>query len=308
MKASVLFLGGAKRVTLAEKLLAICSPFMHLNLFSMEKDHGFYPISSLAKILPGPNFSSATLKKILIDFINQHENPIIIPCMDAAIPIVATLNEQFSEKSIISPTIEGANVGLNKITTANFCKKIGVRHPEIFNSIKDITGKSIAKPIEGYGSKGIFIYENQNQADTTIFNTHIVQKFIDGNETTHDLYITREKLVIASSRDRYAVTAGEVDECLVRLPDNQEMELFEKIAASNLFWGPLTIQTIKNTGEIFLIEINCRFGGGVTASIEAGTPLIESYMLEALGVNIPHRKFKNLIMKRARRDFYEILP
>ena len=308
MNVSLLLLGGAKRVTLAEKLLSICHSFLQLDLYSMEKDSDFYPISSLAKIISGPSFSSPALKQALVDFISQYTNPIIIPCMDTAVSAVAALNGQsYGKTTIIGPTIEGAVVGLNKIATANFCEKTGVPYPTLFNSTKDIIGKAIAKPIEGYGSRDIHIYENPNQIDALIFNTHIVQQFIDGIETTHDLYITRGKSVIASSRERHFVTAGEVDDCLVRSPDEQEMAIFKKIAASNLFWGPLTVQTIKNDTGIFLIEINCRFGGGVTASIEAGVPLIENYIFEASGVNIPHREFKKLRMKRARRDFYQVI-
>ena len=122
-----------------------------------------------------------------------------------------------------------------------------------------------------------------------------------------DSYIASNGKVYASSRDRLAVIDGEVDHCVVRLPTDKEVSIFKKISDSGLFYGPITVQTINFNGDIFLIEINARFGGGVTASVAAGFPGIELLLFETFGIKMPHKEFKNLEMKRARRDFYRLL-
>lgn len=309
MKISVAFIGGANRVTLAEKILKISKPHCDVSFFSLEKDEDFYPISSLAKVIATPKFQTQEFDEAILKFLNTHENPILIACMDAAVPTLAKYaGLTFGQSKIIGPTLEGAHIGLNKKETANFLKKQGIAQPKFFTtSTEPFTEKVIAKPQEGFGSRGITVFNKLSQVPNELFSTHIVQEFIQGEETTHDLYISQNHSFVAGSRDRLKVTAGEVDHCIARQPTKEEMAIFEKIAHSNLFFGPITIQTIKSEKEIYLIEINARFGGGVTASIEAGVPLVELLFTEGLNLSLPHRPIRNLIMKRARRDFYQYL-
>nr|WP_241013783.1 ATP-grasp domain-containing protein [Pandoraea nosoerga] len=230
--------------------------------------------------------------------------------MDAAIPSIARLaGKDFGGGRIVGPSLQGAEISLNKALTSEFCEQVSIRHPRrYFSNLKEkIT--VIAKPIEGFGGKGIHILgPDQHHLLSGLESTHIIQELIRGAETTHDLYIDEKGNVHASSRDRLAVIDGEVDHCVVRQPRESEMAVFDKIARSGLFWGPLTVQTFQSdSGETVLIEINARLGGGVTASIAAGFPVIELFVEESFGISLPRREFRPLEMKRARRDFYRFI-
>ena len=311
MKISIILLGGARRVTLAEQLRTFFNRNGYETAFiSIERDRNFYPISSVAEVIQAPKFSDPTFEAFLNELMRCSENPLLISCMDSALPTMAQLRgKKFGKANVVAPTESGAYIALNKKATYEFCLNNKIMVPANYGR-KDtsvVTGRIIAKPVEGFGGKGIEFFERLGHIPESLFDTHIIQDFVEGQETTHDVYITRENKFYVSSRDRLAVIDGEVDHCMVRPPKEQELKIIEKISKSEIFQGPVTVQTISNDFNTFLIEINSRYGGGVTASIAAGFPAFELYAYDTYGINIQHPKFMKLEMKRARRDFYRVV-
>jgi carbamoyl-phosphate synthase large subunit len=301
-----ILLGGARRVTLAEQIRDLLKTVGYEARFlSVEKNTDFYPISGLAKIIAGPSFQDASFSSWLADLLQQHAPAIPIACMDAVLPPLAALSGTFSQ--VICSTPEGAQIALDKVATATFCLKNSIPHPELIPDGAVNPCRVSRKPRYGFGSKGLSFHERGERIDSDS-GKFIVQTFIAGDETTHDLYINRDGSYVCSSRDRIAVIDGEVDHCRVRHPDAQETAIMAAIAGSGLFFGPLTVQTMRTAdAQVFLIEINARLGGGVTASIAAGFPVIEMLLKEAAGLSLPARPRRQLEMKRARRDFYHYL-
>jgi len=306
---NVVLLGGARRVTLAEQIRSIVrSADADVHFFSVERNVEFYPIADIAKVISGPRFASDEFLPFLQEMLEGLELPLPIACMDGALPILSGLREKrIGGAQIVAPTELGARVAFNKTLTAEFCTAQGILQPKCFKVMEEVDRKVIAKPVEGFGGKGIHIIDRFSSEHSVLFNTHVVQEFISGRETTHDLYIGRDASFAMMSRDRLAVIDGEVDHCIVRPPRPDEVALCKKIADSGLFWGPVTVQTIANDEATFLIEINARLGGGVTASIAAGFGIIEQYLLDSVGLRAPLRVVHSLEMKRARRDFYRVL-
>lgn len=311
MKITVILMGGARRVTLAEQFVTLLNSLdINPDFVSLERDAGFYPISQIAETIPAPKFLDASFDAFLVDTMCRYQHPLVVACMDAALLALSRLQgRKFGGATVVSPTVEGATIALDKGLTDQFCQQYGIPHPPRYLGIAESVGrgKVIAKPLQGFGGKGIAVFDAIEQVNEELFQTHIVQQFIEGRETTHDLYISADGKVWASSRDRLAVIDGEVDHCIVRHPTNGEMEIFNSIAATGRFRGPITVQTIMGQDEIYLVEINARFGGGATASIAAGFPGIELLIEETFGIRIPHRQFRTLEMKRARRDFYRLI-
>nr|WP_286675302.1 ATP-grasp domain-containing protein [Clostridium sp. CH2] len=140
----------------------------------------------------------------------------------------------------------------------------------------------LIKPKCGMGSKDI--YKINTIKELIFFNEYvqakIVQEFIWGDEYTVDVLIDLEgQPVYIVPRKRIEVRSGEVVKSatvkdheiigttievlnyLNRLRDENNLGLI----------GPLTIQFFKkDNGEILLLEINARFGGGVPLSFESG--------------------------------------
>jgi carbamoyl-phosphate synthase large subunit len=309
MKLNVLFIGGARRVTLAQYIQKCATSVgMDVSFISIERDNAFYPISSLATIVAGPSFLDPYFSTFLQEQVYSLENPLPVACMDAALPALAALSGlKIGKTTIIAPTIQGALIAIDKGKTGLFCIQHGIAHPKIHSSSETIIDKVLAKPRCGFGGKGIYIFERGEKLLDVLFNTHIIQDFLIGPETTHDLYIEKTGCITAVSRDRLAIVDGEVDHCIVRHPYEDESLIFEKISSSGLFWGPLTVQTIRHNDLVYLIEINARLGGGVTAGIASGSPILERMLKESTGKSIPEKLFTPLEMKRARCDFYRFI-
>ena len=98
----------------------------------------------------------------------------------------------------------------------------------------------------------------------------LVQPFIEGTEYTIDVLADfTGKVVSAVPRKRIEVRAGEVvKSCTVDRPDIAEMAV--NITENLNVIGPITLQCIDTGQQLYWIEINARFGGGVTLSFAAG--------------------------------------
>ncbi|KHD38332.1 carbamoyl phosphate synthase-like protein [Clostridium acetobutylicum] len=140
----------------------------------------------------------------------------------------------------------------------------------------------IVKPFDGMGSSSVFKVNNKRQLEFFLeyVENPVVQQFIEGKEYTIDtLCDLKGNVIFAIPRERLEVRSGEVSKS--RTVKNEKIieavkDLCSKLQntasrnGENLI-GPLTIQCIvDNLGEIYFIEINPRFGGGVPLSFKAG--------------------------------------
>lgn len=310
MQLSVVLMGGARRVTLAEQIRQVSNANgLATTFISIERDNGFYPISEIARTVAGPPFGSPHFPGFLEGILTEVAHPLLIACMDTAVPALASLvGRKFGGSTIVGPSPAGAEIALDKGATSDFCHAYGIAHPNRLAGLDSSAAtKVIAKPLRGFGGKGIVVANNAQDLAQDIFLTHIVQEFIEGPETTHDVYVTQTNDVDITSRDRLAVIDGEVDHCFVRRPSIRERDLIQRICGTGLFRGPITVQTIRAKDQVYLIEINARLGGGVTASVAAGASIIENLLADVTGLTFSKREFRPLEMKRARRDFYRYL-
>ena len=131
----------------------------------------------------------------------------------------------------------------------------------------------IAKPRFGKGSNNIILIENELELEfvTRKFENMIFQEYLPGTEYTVDvLSDLNEKPIMAIPRIRIDTKAGiSVKGKIVR---NSMIENLCKNTAETLgIRGPSCIQLKEsNNGELKIIEINPRFGGGTIFTTLAG--------------------------------------
>jgi len=90
---NILFLGGAKRVSLAERFIETgYRKNITINIFSYELNEDV-PIAFIGKIIKGLKWNDPDLYKHLIDVINQNNINIVIPFLDNATIICAQLKK-----------------------------------------------------------------------------------------------------------------------------------------------------------------------------------------------------------------------
>ncbi len=307
----VLFLGASKRVSLFERFIdAAQSESINIELFSCEIKDDFFPVSNIAKILVGPKFNDISFSSWLISIIDKHSIDIIIPNMDSATVAVSKILESnyISKPYFVVSSNNLCTIMEDKILAAEFFKS---NHLPIVENDYGLFPK-IIKYRKGFGSKGIYIVNSQEEferiSDEININDYLIQNFISAKETTVDMHISKKgELVGYVLRDRLEISDGEVMTCETRLPNEPEMIMLESISRIPGWLGCITIQYFINedNGQIFINEINPRFGGGVTCSIEAGLDIPRNILREYLGREIIKvENFKKIYMTRSRRDFF----
>ncbi|MCK9567648.1 ATP-grasp domain-containing protein [Candidatus Pacearchaeota archaeon] len=260
---NVLFVGGGRRVSLAKRFLA-----KGCRLFSYEVDANC-PISEVATIIKGFHWKYPRLQSHLEDMCEKHDIKLVIPLQDEAIPLCCDL-------TVPCPaSLEAAHICFDKREFESFLSKYSeypIPHP-MYN------GRIIAKPRFGFNSRGISIidcFDDYNgDRDNIVF-----QRYIEGIEYSVDCYFNRDsELVGYVPRQRVVVQGGEVIQSTTMNRNNPLYEKFGEFIArafrSIRAVGPYCIQFIENDGNIYVIEANARFGGGVILSLEAGFDIIQ---------------------------------
>jgi carbamoyl-phosphate synthase large subunit len=130
------------------------------------------------------------------------------------------------------------------------------------------------KPWDGYASRGATVVNNIEEF--RFFSPRIpnciVQEYIKGDEITCDVFTDKlGEVRCVVPRKRLEVRAGEVSKARI-VKDQRIMDEVAKLAGElDTRFCVLTVQLLlSEADEIFLIEINPRFGGGMPLSIKAG--------------------------------------
>jgi biotin carboxylase len=170
----------------------------------------------------------------------------------------------------------------------------------------------IAKPQFGYGARGIKILASDVERESLLAESagtrYLVEDFLPNViETTVDFYVSPCKGLLGYVlRDRIDVSDGEVMVCKTRAPRENERLLIEQVAAWPGWTGCVTLQYLRDSGHnLYMVEINPRFGGGCTCAIEAGLDMPYYLLAEQLQIDFERpARLKTLHMTRARRDFF----
>jgi carbamoyl-phosphate synthase large subunit len=307
---SLLFLGAAKRVSLLERFLEAAQRLdCRLDMHAFEADAGFWPISHLARVCAAPRFEAPAFRAALDRYVREQSIDIVIPNMDSATVALAEYRDAGAPAScwcvVSSSTL--ARAMHSKDAAAALFAHHDLPHPG------NTPGRfpKIVKPLLGFGSRGVGYAAGEEELALLLQRSPqaLVQDFIEGTETTVDFYVSRAgELMGYVLRDRLQVSDGEVMVCRTRLPQPAEENLLARISGLPGWQGCVTVQYIRERsggGAPVLIEINPRFGGGSTASIEAGLDMAYYILAEHLGVRPePMRRSRLLLMSRARRDFF----
>lgn len=148
----------------------------------------------------------------------------------------------------------------------------------------------LVKPRGGSASVGVSVVENREQLKAvTKKGNFIAQAIARGSEFTIDLLANRAgRCLCAVPRKRLEVRAGEVSKGMtVRNTALEDLSVRLCDALPGAF-GVLNVQMFyeEDSGEIRVIEINPRFGGGFPLAWEAGAKYPRWMIEEIIGVPI----------------------
>lgn len=256
----------------------------------------------------------------LLDICKEEKIDFLIPLYEKEFSLLCRFRKEFEKLGVFlllsgSKVIDICN---NKYNTYEFFKNNKIPCPKTYtkdNIPKEARFPLIIKPFDGMGSSSVFKVNNKKELEFFLeyVENPIVQEFISGTEFTVDVLCDFEgKVIFSIPRERIEVRSGEVSKS--RTVKNYKVidevknlcEKLNNVSKDEFLIGPLTIQCILDKyNNLYFIEVNPRFGGGVPLSFEAGGDYVLYLNKMKNGEDIePTEGFKEITMLRYDQAIY----
>jgi carbamoyl-phosphate synthase large subunit len=304
---NILFLGGGKRVSIAEVFINAGKALnRNVTIFSYELNK-YEPIATAGIIVEGLKWNDPHILDHLENVLKQYDINIVVPFVDIATILCGRLQQLCPSVYFCVSNEYISNITFDKKKSDDWFRANNFLIPS-----KELTVPVIAKLNRGSGAKGIkFFYdalglnefiENEN------FDDYFVQEVIEGEEFSVDCFVDiKGRIISVVPRKRIEVINGEATRSKT-IKDIQVINQSVNVLKAGDFSGPVTIQFIRNlnTGLLYLIEINPRLGSGVLTSIAAGADVCKCILMDFLNIDIPSiEEWKeNVLMVRAFKEYY----
>lgn len=252
-----------------------------------------YTLEQADEYVLTPNIYDDSYISFLIDFCKRKEITAIISLFDIDLPVLAKHKGLFEQEGIklVVSDYNVTQICNDKWLSYEFLTQIGIKQTPSFISLDDaktslkkgvVTFPLYIKPRWGMGSIGIYKVESEDELDVLynklhreIFNTYlkfessvdidsciIIQQAIKGQEygieVLNDL---NGNYVTTFAKKKIAMRSGETD-----IAETVDTTLFKSIGikiSENLnHIANLDVDCfVTDNGDIYVLEMNCRFGG-----------------------------------------------
>ncbi len=281
-KINILFLGGAKRVSMARMLVSAGDELGYeVNIFSYELNNEV-PVAIVGKVLLGLRWNDPKLLEHLHETVAKHEINIMIPFVDGAVGVVARYRATYQDVWAPVGSFENVEKMFDKVVSAQEFEHAGLDIPRTYKSGRP-KFPLIAKPRHGSASRGIEIITDSREFKRVIANAdeYVIQEYIENREEyTVDCYVSASGAVLcAVPRLRKEIIGGEVSDTIT-VADVEIERTSHKVISRLGLCGAVTLQFLRDVTNrrLLLMEINPRLGGGAVCSVHAGAP-IPTYIL-----------------------------
>ncbi|WP_298555593.1 ATP-grasp domain-containing protein [uncultured Algibacter sp.] len=245
----------------------------------------------------------------LKEIINEFNVCLVISLNDLELPILSKYKHQLESKKtkvlISDETV--ISIGFDKWKTYQFLKKIGLNTPKTFISIDEaikclengsLKFPLVIKPRWGSGSIGVEFPESIEELrlaynlqkiklKRTILNTAskediensiIIQEKLDGKEFGLDIVNNFKGDYFGTfAREKISMRSGETDKA-----QSIVLDIFDKvgkeIGSSLKHIGIMDVDVFLVKKQLYVLELNPRFGGGYPFSHEAGANIAAVYI------------------------------
>lgn len=293
----ILFLGGAKRVSMARMFKSAARRLGYeTEIFSYETDE-CVPVACEATVVPGRRWADADVLEHLDSTVDRYSIDIILPFVDGAVGLAADYAAAHPGKVFVpAGSSEVAEQMFDKVKAAELFDRKGIAVPATYHQ-GDPCMRLIAKPRHGSASKGIIkISSIETLSDVMLHgDDYLIQERIDNRrELTVDCYVgvADGRVLAVSPRRRNVTVGGEVSDTET-VDSPAAVDLTVKVLQSVGLRGAVTVQLIEDldvAGRLLVMEVNPRLGGGAVCSVIAGADLPELIIREALGLELDRRQ------------------
>jgi carbamoyl-phosphate synthase large subunit len=256
-----------------------------------------------------PNINDINYISALKEVIVKHKIDAVISLNDLELPILSKYKTELesAETKVIISNEDVIDLAFDKMETFNFIKQIGLNTPKTYTNLKEtktainngiLKFPLVVKPRLGSASKGIVFTETMEELELAftlqqlklkkpilnsdsqhdLDNVILIQEKLEGKEYGMDILNDFEGNYIGTFvREKLSMRAGETDKAISVIAPKFE-NLGKTIATQLKHIGSLDCDVFTVKNELYVLELNPRFGGGYPFSHEAGINIAAIYI------------------------------
>lgn len=299
---NVLFTNAGRRTYLVEYAFDLKSEGYDLNIFVSDTSYdtaAMHVHPQIQKIITPRVFGNEKeYFLVLFEACKKYKIDVVIPLMDFELYVLASMKNDFEKAGILVWVSDEKTISncLNKKANYAFCKNNKIPIPDTYFTVDETEPPYVKKRVLGSGSVGLEIVK-QGEASSFEPGVDLIQKLVEGKEYGMDILNDYEGNYVHSCvREKLAMRAGETDKA--RTFESEELiNLAKQISAVFRHVGNMDIDFIKTeTGEIYFIDFNPRFGGGYPFTHLSGANYLKFIIESSLGIENKYRpRFKKRI-------------
>lgn len=245
----------------------------------------------------------------LLQIVKENNIDCVISLNDLELPILSAAKaeiEKLGAKVIVSNE-EAINISFDKWETVKFLESVGLKSPKTFIDFEkakeaiqngELKFPLVIKPRWGSASIGIDFPEDIEELELAyklqtirlkrtilaeaskedIDHAILIQEKIPGKEYGMDVLNNFEGCNVGTFvRQKLQMRSGETDKAISVI--DERFEIVGKMIGENLkHIGNLDCDVFEHNGELYVLELNPRFGGGYPFSHEAGVNTAAIYI------------------------------
>lgn len=262
----------------------------------------------------------------LLNIVKDYHVNAIISLNDLELPILSSHKQEFIDlgAQVIVSDSAVIDICFDKIKTRDFLASLGLNTPLTFTNYKEalqaiksgqLTFPLVLKPRWGSASIGIEFPESLEEFElaykllmiklkkTILFEASkndldaaiLIQQKLNGPEYGMDIVNNlNQEYFTTVVRKKLSMRAGETDKA-TSVIDQNFSNIGEKISTHLKHIGNLDCDVFEHDGELYVLELNPRFGGGYPFSHEAGMNTIKAYLAWLAGekLNSEYNQYKD---------------
>lgn len=239
---------------------------------------------------------------------------VLISLNDMELPILAKHRSLFESAGVTLILANDSTIDIcsDKYKTFLFCKEKSIPVPLSFVNLssalssvseRQLNYPLIVKPRWGSASFGLYVVESEeelveayNNCKKALSNSYLsqfkesdddvlIQEYIKGKEYGLDIFNDMSgqyRGVVC--KEKLSMRAGETDKA-VTVDPSRFSEFASIIGKSLQHVGNMDCDFLEKDGQLYLLELNPRFGGGYPFSHEAGANLVKALLLSLMNRN-----------------------
>lgn len=258
-----------------------------------------------------PSIYDANYMKRILEVCKIEKIDVLISLNDMELTILAKHRVLFERAGVtlVLANNNAIDICSDKYKTFLFCKENNIPVPHSFvslsSALSSINAKSlnfplIVKPRWGSASFGLYVVDNKDDL-MDAYNTCkkalgksylaqfkesdddvLIQEYIEGKEYGLDIFNDMDgKYRGVVCKEKLSMRAGETDKA-VTVDSKRFSEFAHTIGNTLKHVGNMDCDFLERDGDLYLLELNPRFGGGYPFSHEAGANLVKALLLSLI--------------------------